>query len=329
MHMSAAFRLSVAPMMDRTDRHCRYLHRLISRHTWLYTEMVTAKALVHGDSARLLRFDSTEHPVTLQLGGENPHELAQAASLAQEAGYDEINLNVGCPSDRVQSGAFGAALMARPAHVAHCIAAMAAQVDIPVTVKCRIGIDAQNPHETLPRFIERVAAAPCNAFVIHARKAWLQGLSPKDNRTIPPLDYALVHAIKRARPDLNIMLNGGLRDVPHALEASAGLDGAMIGRAAYQNPWLLAEADRLVFGSRRAAPDRGAIVEQLIRYAEREVRAGTPLPAITRHAIGLFAGLPGARLWRRTLTEEASKPGAGAEVIARAASHVLGHAWAA
>ena len=329
MTESATQRLSVAPMMDRTDRHCRFLHRLISRQTWLYTEMITAKALLHGDAARLLRHDSSEHPVVLQLGGENPRELAHAARLGQEAGYDEINLNVGCPSDRVQSGAFGAALMARPGHVADCIGAMAAQVRIPVTVKCRIGIDAQNPQETLPRFIDTVAAAPCRTFIIHARKAWLQGLSPKDNRTIPPLDYGLVHEIKRARPDLTIILNGGLRDVPHALDASKGLDGAMIGRAVYQNPWLLADADRLAFGSTAAMPERAHIVEQLIHYAEREVRAGTPLPAITRHAIGLFTGMPGARLWRRILSEEAPRPGAGADVIARAASQVLGQAWAA
>jgi len=316
-------------MMDRTDRHCRYLHRLITRRSLLYTEMVTAKALIHGDAARLLRFDSFEHPVALQLGGADAGELAQAAKLGERAGYDEINLNVGCPSDRVQSGAFGAALMARPEHVAHCVAAMAAQVRIPVTVKCRIGIDDQNPQDTLPGFVEMVAAAPCRTFIIHARKAWLKGLSPKDNRTVPPLDYALVHAIKRARPDLAIVLNGGLRDVPDALAQSRGLDGAMIGRAAYQNPWLLRDADRLAFGDKAPPPERAEVLDTLIGYAEREVAAGVPLHAITRHATGLFAGLPGARQWRRILSEDAPKPGAKADVIVRAATAVLGRAWAA
>ncbi len=322
-------KFSIAPMMDWTDRHCRFFHRLITSYAQLYTEMVTAKALIHGDAARLMRFDGCEHPVVIQLGGAEPIELAEAAKLAEDAGYDEVNLNVGCPSDRVQSGAFGAALMAKPDLVADCVAAMKAAVHIPVTVKCRIGIDEQEPHEALPAFIETVSAAPCDTFIIHARKAWLQGLSPKDNRTIPPLDYELVRAIKAAHPKLNIILNGGLRDVPHALEESATLDGAMLGRAAYQTPWVLASVDKLVFEEKGQGPDKADIVAALVNYAARETEAGTPLHAITRHIMGLFAGEPGARLWRRTLSEEAPRSGAGPEVIVKAAEAVLGAKWAA
>ncbi len=323
------YTFSVAPMMDWTDRHCRFFHRLITRHAQLYTEMVTARALIYGDAARLMRFDVREHPVAIQLGGAEPLELARAAKLAEDAGYNEVNLNVGCPSDRVQSGAFGAALMANPALVADCVTAMAAVVQIPVTVKCRIGIDEQEPHETLPVFIETVSAAPCDTFIIHARKAWLKGLSPKQNRNVPPLDYDMVRSIKMAHPDLTIILNGGLRDVPHALAQSETLDGAMMGRAAYQTPWMLAKIDTLVFGKTGSGPVKEDIVAALIEYAAHETENGTPLHAITRHIMGLFAGQPGARNWRRTLSEDAPRPGAGPEVIAKAAQAVLGELWAA
>ncbi len=322
-------KLSIAPMMDWTDRHCRYFHRLITKRAQLYTEMVTAKALIHGDAARLLRFDEVEHPIVIQLGGAEPSELSKAAKLAEDAGYDEINLNVGCPSDRVQSGAFGAALMADPDRVADCIAAMAAVVDIPVTVKCRIGIDDQDVAQTLPAFIAIVSAAPCTTFVIHARKAWLKGLSPKDNRTIPPLDYDLVRAIKTEWPGLTVVLNGGLQDVPHAIKETQALDGAMLGRAAYQNPWVLSKVDQLVFGSKAGQYGKAEIVAGLVDYAARETEQGTPLHAITRHVLGLFAGDPGARAWRRTLSENAPKLGAGPDVIVNAAAAVLGKKWAA
>lgn len=329
MNVVANHKLSVAPMMDWTDRHCRFFHRLISKHVQLFTEMVTAKALIHGDATRLLHFNMAEHPVVLQLGGAEPSELAVAAKLAEEAGYGEINLNVGCPSDRVQSGAFGAALMAEPDRVAECIGAMKAAVSVPVTVKCRLGIDDQNPEETLPTFIETVKSAPCQTFIIHARKAWLKGLNPKDNRTVPPLDYHLVRTIKETWPELNIILNGGLRDVPHALAESKTLDGAMLGRAAYQTPWVLADVDTMVFGQTSAAPNKAELVQALMDYAAGEIALGTPLHAITRHVYGLFAGEAGARRWRRTLSEKAPKSGAGPEVIAEAAEAVLGKKWVA
>jgi tRNA-dihydrouridine synthase A len=329
MTQIASHSFSVAPMMDWTDRHCRYFHRLITRHALLYTQMVTAKALIHGNASRLLHFNAAEHPIALQLGGAEPEELAHAARLGEDAGYDEINLNVGCPSDRVQSGSFGAALMAQPALVAHCVDAMKAAVSVPVTVKCRIGIDEQVAEETLPGFIDTVASASCDAFIIHARKAWLKGLSPKENRTIPPLDYDLVRSIKANRPDLTIMLNGGLKDVAYALDQSAELDGAMVGRAAYQTPWVLADADRLVFGITDNPPKKEDVIAQLIEYADRETHDGTPLHAITRHVLGLFAGDAGARSWRRMLSEEAPKQDANADVIARAARLVLGKIKAA
>ncbi len=329
MNNTASYKLSIAPMMDWTDRHCRYFHRLLTKRAQLYTEMVTAKALIHGDTAKLLRFDPKEHPVVIQLGGAEPKELAMASKMAEDAGYDEINLNVGCPSDRVQSGAFGAALMADPKRVAECIFTMQNAVKVPVSVKCRLGIDDQNPTDTLPEFIKIVAAAPCKTFIIHARKAWLQGLSPKDNRTIPPLDYELVRKIKKTHPELIIILNGGLRDVDHALMESAMLDGAMLGRIAYQQPWVLAQVDRMVFDDQHALPKRAVVVQSMIEYIKRETRNGTPLHAITRHMLGLFAGEAGARSWRRIISENAPRSGAGAEVVALAAQAVLGDAWAA
>lgn len=301
-------------MMDWTDRHCRVFHRLMTRRAMLYTEMVTAPAVVHGPRERLLGYSELEHPVALQLGGSDPAELAAAVRLARPFGYDEINLNVGCPSDRVQSGCFGAVLMERPTLVADCVAAMIAEADVPVTVKCRIGVDDQLPEKVLPAFLETVAAAGVSHFVIHARKAWLQGLSPKENREIPPLDYPLVVAMKRRFPELTICLNGGVTSLAQA-EAllEQGLDGVMLGRAAYHDPEVLLGADRL-WGE---APERDVwqVVEAMRPYIAAHLAAGGRLHQITRHMLGLFTGRPGARLWRRVLSEGASRPGAGLEVL--------------
>ncbi|MBI1188727.1 MAG: tRNA dihydrouridine(20/20a) synthase DusA [Alphaproteobacteria bacterium] len=309
-------KLAVAPMMDWTDRHCRAFHRALTRRALLYTEMVTADAVLHGDRDRLIGFSPVEHPVALQLGGAEPERLARAAAIGARAGYDEINLNVGCPSDRVQSGRFGACLMREPALVASLWSAMAgAAPDIPVTVKHRLGVDDQDPEQSLFAFVEAVANAGCTTFIVHARKAWLEGLSPKENREIPPLDYALVHRLKRARPDLTIVLNGGLRDVADARDHGAGLDGAMLGRAAYQRPAVLMDVDPLVFGE--AAPSASLIeaVERHLPYLARGLAAGTPLHAMARPMLGLFHGLPGGRLWRRRISEDAPRRGAGLEVI--------------
>lgn len=304
-------------MMDWTDRHCRYLHRLLSRETLLYTEMVTAPALVRGGALHLLEHHEDEHPVALQLGGSDPRELAQAARLGQAAGYDEINLNVGCPSDRVQSGSFGAVLMEQPGLVADCVAAMRAAVDVDVTVKCRIGVDDQNPEEILPEFLARIVAVGCTRVSIHARKAWLQGLSPKENRDIPPLDYPLVFRMKEYFPNLHISVNGGITSLDQA-EAflEGGLDGVMIGRAAYHQPSdVLCAADRRIFGG--AGPDTTPenAVHGMLPYIEAHLVAGGRLNQITRHMLGLFAGRPGARHWRRALSEGASRPGAGPELV--------------
>ncbi|MEH6773904.1 MAG: tRNA dihydrouridine(20/20a) synthase DusA [Cereibacter changlensis] len=314
MTQHSAHRLSVAPMMDWTDRHCRVFHRLMTRRAMLYTEMVTAPAVLHGPRERLLGYSEVEHPVALQLGGSDPAELAAAVRLARPFGYDEINLNVGCPSDRVQSGCFGAVLMERPALVADCVAAMIAEADVPVTVKCRIGVDDQLPEEVLPAFLETVAAAGVSHFVIHARKAWLQGLSPKENREIPPLDYPLVVAMKRRFPEFTICLNGGVTSLAQAEALLAqGLDGVMLGRAAYHDPEVLLGADRLW----REAPERDVwqVVEAMRPYITAHLAAGGRLHQITRHMLGLFTGRPGARLWRRALSEGASRPGAGLEVL--------------
>lgn len=312
-------RLSVAPMMDWTDRHCRYLHRLLTAKTLLYTEMVTAPALVRGGALYLLDHDPAEHPVALQLGGSDPEELAQAAILGAETGYDEINLNCGCPSDRVQSGTFGAVLMKDPARVAECVAAMRAAVDVEVTVKCRIGVDEQEPDEVLPIFLDQIRAAGCQRVTIHARKAWLQGLSPKENRDIPPLDYDLVHRMKAAFPDLHISLNGGITTLDQArAHLEAGLDGVMIGRAAYHQPAdVLAAADPLIYGAGQAV-DPMDVVHKMTPYIERHLADGGRLHQITRHMLGLFAGRPGARGWRRTLSEGAVRDGAGPELVLQA-----------
>ncbi len=310
-------------MMDWTDRHCRYLHRQLSGQTLLYTEMVTAPALVRGGALHLLAHHADEHPVALQLGGSDPKELAEAAKLGADAGYDEINLNVGCPSDRVQSGCFGAVLMEQPALVAECVAEMRAAVDVDVTVKCRIGVDDQNPQEVLPEFLSRIVAAGCTRVSIHARKAWLQGLSPKENRDIPPLDYALVHLMKEYFPNLHISVNGGITSLDQA-EAflEGGLDGVMIGRAAYHQPAdILCAADRRIFGQGKDSTAEGA-VHAMLPYIEAHLTDGGKLNQITRHMMGLFAGRPGARVWRRMLSEEAHRPGAGPELVLAALDQV-------
>ena len=304
-------------MMDLTDRHARYFLRLISRHARLYTEMVTTGALVHGDRARFLRFDDAEHPVAIQLGGSDPEALAACARFAEAEGYDEVNLNVGCPSDRVQSGRFGACLMAEPALVGDCVAAMSAAVRIPVTVKTRIGIDRDESTERLYRLVESVCAAGCRTLIVHARNAWLDGLSPKDNREIPPLRYQVVAQLKHDRPDLAIVLNGGLVTLQTVQQVLAGsddpehtacIDGVMLGRAAYYSPWMLADVDRNLFGDDRATTP-AQVVDAMIDYACAQLAHGTPLSSITRHMLGLFQAIPGARAWRRMLSERAPRVG--------------------
>jgi tRNA-dihydrouridine synthase A len=315
-------RLSVAPMMDWTDRHCRYFLRLITRRTLLYTEMVTTGALIHGDRERHLRFDHAEHPVAIQLGGSSPEDLATCAEMVESYGYDEVNLNVGCPSDRVQNGRFGACLMAEPELVAACVAAMKAKVAIPVTVKTRIGIDHRDSYEHLIDFVTQVAAAGCDALIVHARKAWLQGLSPRENREIPPLRYDWVERLKADVPSLPMTINGGVTTLPQARALLGQLDGVMIGREAYQNPWMLAEADHLIFGDEHPGPNAHEVLEAFIPYAERNLAAGVPLNAMTRHILGLFQGRPGARAWRRHLSENAHRPGAGIDVLRAAGARV-------
>ncbi|HCI01391.1 MAG TPA: tRNA dihydrouridine(20/20a) synthase DusA [Alphaproteobacteria bacterium] len=341
-------RLSVAPMMDWTDRHCRAFHRLLSQETLLYTEMVTTGALLHGDVPRHLDFDAAEHPVALQLGGSEPADMAASARLGERWGYDEINMNVGCPSDRVQRGTFGACLMAEPVLVAANVAAMRDAVSIPVTVKCRIGIDDQDSEAALTDFVGQVSEkGGCSRFIIHARKAWLQGLSPKENRDIPPLDYGRVSRLKQQFPHLHVGINGGVLDLdtarvllrerpePESVGESEGdrlglgpLDSVMIGRAAYQNPWLLAEADALIFGQLAAsAPEsRHAVIEAFLPYLEAQCARGVPLHAMTRHILGLFNGQPGARLWRRYISENAPSRTAGPEVVRQALAFVSGDA---
>ncbi|WP_226892635.1 tRNA dihydrouridine(20/20a) synthase DusA [Phycobacter azelaicus] len=318
-------RLSVAPMMDWTDRHCRYFHRLLSKETLLFTEMVTAPALVRGGALHLLDYSPEEHPVVLQLGGSEPGELAEAARLGAEVGYDEINLNCGCPSDRVQSGAFGAVLMKTPDLVADCVNAMREAVEVEVTVKCRIGVDDQEPQEVLPVFLEKIRAAGCQRVTIHARKAWLQGLSPKENRDIPPLDYDLVHRMKAEFPDLHISINGGIASLEAAKEhLEGGLDGVMIGRAAYHQPAdILSAADPVIFGSGEPR-DPVTIVHEMLPYIERQLSGGARLHQITRHMLGLFAGRPGARAWRRILSEGANRTGASTDLLLQALEPVAG-----
>ncbi len=312
----ASRRLAVAPMLDWTDRHCRYFLRLISRQTLLYTEMVTTNALIHGDRERFLCFDVAEHPLALQLGGSDPTDLALCARMGADWGYDEINLNVGCPSDRVQNGRFGACLMAEPQTVADCVAAMKDTVTLPVTVKCRIGIDDRDSYGELVDFVGHLHQAGCDALIVHARKAWLKGLSPKENRDIPPLRYDVVLRLKQDFPDLCIVINGGIKTLDQTCELLDDLDGVMIGREAYHNPWILAEADRRIFGAEQTIMTRAEVLRRFLPYAERQLAAGVPLNAMSRHLLGLFQGQPGARAWRRRISENAHLRGAGIAVIA-------------
>lgn len=316
-------RLSVAPMLDWTDRYCRFFLRLLSRHTLLYTEMVTTGAIIHGDADRHLRFDAAEHPLALQLGGSDPAALARCARMGAEYGYDEINLNVGCPSDRVQSGRFGACLMAEPRLVADGVAAMRDAVDCEVTVKHRIGIDDLDSYGALTDFVGTVADAGCQVFVVHARKAWLQGLSPKENRDVPPLRYETVHRLKRDFPHLCVVINGGFKTLAQVETEVADLDGVMIGREVYSNPWLLSDVDRRLYGAAAnpcATPHEA--IEALLPFVERELAAGTPLVRITRHILGLFQGRPGAKAWRRHLSEHSHRPGADTRVLIDALAKV-------
>lgn len=332
MDISEHRRLSVAPMMAWTDRHCRFFHRQMSKHALLYTEMVTSAALIRGGAHRLLDFSETEDPVALQLGGSDPKELAAATRLACQRGYHEVNLNVGCPSDRVQSGTFGAVLMKSPDLVADCVAEMRAASTVPVTVKCRIGVDDQEPEEILPRFLQAVAAAGVNHVIIHARKAWLKGLSPKENREIPPLDYDLVHRMAIEFPALDIAINGGIETLDEAqTQLSEGMCGVMIGRAAYHTPFdVLACADRLIWGDGSDA-DTVQVLDAMEPYIAEHLQSGGVLHQVTRHMLGLFAGRPGARAWRRILSEGATRPGAGLDLLreARAAVPQLGQVDAA
>jgi tRNA-dihydrouridine synthase A len=307
--------LSLAPMMDWSDRHCRYFWRLLTRKALLYTEMVTTGALIHGDRERFLRFNTEEHPIALQLGGSDPAELARCSRWAQDWGYDEVNLNCGCPSDRVQSGMFGACLMAHPELVADCVRAMRDACELPVTVKHRIGIDHMESYREMANFVGTVAAGGCDVFIVHARKAWLQGLSPKENREIPPLNYPWVYRLKQDFPDLTVVVNGGIQGLDACREHLQHVDGVMIGREAYQNPWMLADADAVLFGASNPAADRDAVIASLLPYVERQLADGAHLNHITRHILGLYQGVPGARKFRRHLSENAYKPDADAATL--------------
>ncbi|AXE62829.1 tRNA dihydrouridine synthase DusA [Hyphomonas sp. CACIAM 19H1] len=321
------YRFSVAPMMDWTDRHCRAFHRTLTKRAILWTEMVTADAVIHGQRERLIGYSAVEHPLVLQLGGSEPGKLAEAARIAEGFGYDEVNLNCGCPSERVQSGAFGACLMAEPDLVAECVVAMRGAVSIPVTVKNRIAIDDLPARETLFTFVDKVSAAGCSVFTVHARKAWLKGLSPKENREVPPLDYGLVAELKAARPDLAIILNGGISTIDQCRDHVAGFDGVMLGRAAYQTPGLLGEVDAALFGEGEViAP--GDAVRAYEPYIAARLAEGVSLHAMTRHMLGLFTGQPGARQWRRILSEQGVKKGAGLDVLRAALGAVEGAALA-
>jgi len=318
-----ARRFSIAPMMEWTDQHCRFFHRLLTRRALLYTEMITTGAVLRGDRARLLRFDGAEHPVAVQLGGSDPRALAESARICADLGYDEINLNVGCPSDRVREGRFGACLMAEPQLVGECVAAMKAVVGVPVTVKCRIGIDEQDPEESLDTLTRDVVAAGVDALIVHARKAWLDGLSPRENRDIPPLDYDRVYRLKRAWPVPRISINGGIASVEDATKHLEHVDGVMMGRAAYQEPWRLLQVDPLIYRVPAPFDSAKSALEAFLPYVERELAHGTRLHAMTRHVLGLFHGVPGARAFRRHIATHAVGPGAGAEVLREAAALVL------
>jgi tRNA-dihydrouridine synthase A len=316
------YRFSVAPMMDWTDRHCRVFHRIMTRRARLYTEMLTTGAILHGDRRRLLGFDASEHPLALQLGGSSPDDLARAAKIGEDFGYDEINLNVGCPSDRVKDGRFGACLMAEPALVAECVAAMKHAVKIPVTVKCRIGIDDQDPELALDTLACGVVAAGTDALIVHARKAWLNGLSPRENRDIPPLDYGRVYRLKAALPDVPVIINGGIASIEEAKQHLAHVDGVMLGRAAYQEPWRLLAVDAELFGETPPQATMKDAFEAMLPYIERELASGTRLHAITRHFVGAFHAVPGARAFRRHLAEHGVRSGAGIDVLREAVALV-------
>lgn len=313
----------VAPMLDWTDRHCRFFHRLISQHALLYTEMVTTGALIHGDRHRFLQHTPLQNPVAFQLGGSDPHELAICAGMAEDYGYTEVNLNVGCPSDRVQNGRFGACLMAEPELVAECVAAMSSAVAIPVTVKSRIGIDERDSYPELAHFIATVANAGCGTFIVHARKAWLSGLSPKQNREVPPLRYDLVYQLKKDFPQLEIIVNGGITSLDQAEEMLKNVDGVMVGREAYHNPYLLADVDRRFFGALSAPLSRQAVVASLIPYIQEQLKTEVRLNSVSRHILGLFHGEPGARGWRRHISENVGKPGADENVIWEALKYTV------
>ena len=319
-------RFCVAPMLDWTDSRCRYFHRLLSKNALLYTEMVTTGALIHGDSQRFLQFNSEEHPIALQLGGSNPRDLATCARMAEDFGYDEVNLNVGCPSDRVQNGRFGACLMAEPQLVGDCVATMQAAVKIPITVKSRIGIDERDSYEELTHFVETVAKAGCETFIIHARKAWLKGLSPKENREVPPLRYDVVFELKKDFPKLEIIINGGITTLAQSAELLNAVDGVMIGREVYQNPYLLVGVDSHLFGDNSPILSREQIVFELLPYIERQLKSGARLNSVTRHILGLFHGEYGARLWRRYLSENACKENADGQTVLNAfnLTHLIG-----
>lgn len=311
-------RFSVAPMLDWTDLHCRYFYRLLSRHAVLYTEMVTTGAILHGNQQRYLQFNWEEHPVALQLGGSNPQDLARCAKIAEEYGYDEINLNVGCPSYRVQNGRFGACLMAEPELVAECVAAMRQAVSIPVTVKSRIGIDDRDSYPELTQFISTVAASGCQTFIVHARKAWLSGLSPKQNRDVPPLRYDMVFQLKQEFPQLEIIINGGITTLDASLDLLNHVDGVMLGREVYHNPYLLSEVDNRLYGDHYPLKSRQEVILALLPYIQRQLQQGVRLNTIARHLLGLFHGVDGARAWRRYISENANKPGADEQVLLRA-----------
>ncbi len=321
--MSSSRKFSVAPMLDWTDRHCRYFHRLLSKQALLYTEMVTTGALIHGDKDRFLQFNAAENPLAFQLGGSNPNDLALCAKLVEAYGYDEVNLNVGCPSDRVQNGSFGACLMAEPALVADCIDAMVQVVSIPVTVKSRIGIDDKDSYAALVHFIGTIADKGCKTFVVHARKAWLKGLSPKQNREVPPLDYERVYQLKRDFPHLEIIINGGITTLEQASELLTHVDGVMVGREAYQNPYILAGVDNLFYGDIKEALSRQEVVRLLIPYIQEQLALGLRVNTVSRHILGLFHGEQGAKGWRRHISENVCKPGADESVILRALEYTL------
>jgi len=316
-------RFSVAPMLDWSDRHCRYFHRLFSKRTLLYTEMVVADAAIHGPRDRLMGFDAAEHPIALQLGGSDPVKLQEAARIGAGFGYDEINLNVGCPSDRVQSGTFGACLMQTPDVVARCVAAMKEVVSVPVTVKCRIGVDDQDPEVALDAVADQVLNAGADALWVHARKAWLKGLSPKENRDIPPLDYGRVYRLKQRLPGIFIGINGGIATLEEAVSHLDHVDGVMLGRAAYHNPAILVDVDQRIYGSEEKPKDISEVIESMCEYVDRHIADGGRLSHISRHMIGLFTGQPGARRWRQMLSTDASKPDANSNLLRQAYASVM------